>query len=458
VYCAQCGTECPSEYKFCKNCGGVLPQGNGNGAATSPGAPPQPVASPTYPGQPQVVYYATPQAAAQAHTAHQLDLLKTLRTRLQAIASTEDLQGFSLAEMFSEVFKRRSPAEVEDYLLVGTSKTTPPIDVVETGWPKPWLFFRVLAGLVVAFVGFTFTLYRFGSLNHIPAILMVGAFAVPMATLTFFFEMNTPRNVSVQRIATLLLWGAVVSLLFAMIGYSLPGLSSSPSLLVAGIVEECAKLATVILVIRSVKYKYILNGLLFGATVGAAFAAFETAGYAMLNQAPYIVQNGPQTVQMIPTSFFNGALIGLLKAGGDIFNPQQIGAAALSGASMMISELRGRAIDAPFTHIAWTAIAAAALWRVKKDQKFRFSMLKDPLFLKAFMIPIVLHTIWDFPYYQLPYYGNEILCGFIAWYVLFGLIQQGLRQVQQEQRTHLQTTLNHVEASLQSAPVAVTAS
>jgi len=46
--------------------------------------------------------------------------------------------------MFSEVFKRRGADEVEDYILVGTLRTTPPIDVVETGWPKPWLFFRLL--------------------------------------------------------------------------------------------------------------------------------------------------------------------------------------------------------------------------------------------------------------------------------------------------------------------------
>lgn len=430
MFCAQCGTECPPEYKFCKGCGVALPQSSSHPQGLPPAAPiPQAI----YVGAPQAMYYATPQAAAHAQAVNAQNLLKNLRGRLQAIASTEDLQGFSLTEMFSEVFKHRSPAELEDYLLVGTSKTTPPIDVVETGWPKPWLFFRVLAFLVVVFIGFTFTLIHFTSLYHIPAILMIGAFAVPMATLTFFFEMNTPRNVSVQRLITLLLSGAVVSLLFAMIGYSLPFLGSqNASLLAAGAVEECAKLATVVVVIRAVRYKYILNGLLFGATVGAGFAAFETAGYAMI---------GPEQ----SASFLNGVLAGLNQA------QPTFGSIALSGASMMIGELKSRAIDAPFTHIAWTAIAAAALWRVKKDQKFSFAMLTDRRFLKAFMIPIVLHTIWDFPFYQLPYHGNEILCGFIAWYVIFGLIQQGLHQVQDEQRTHLQATLNHVEASLQGA-------
>ena len=98
----------------------------------------------------QQVYYVSHQAAVLAHSAHRNHLIQGLRGRIQSLASTEDLEGFSLKEMFSEVFKRRSPDDVEDYLLVGTSKTTPPLEMVETGWPKPWLFFRVLAALVMA--------------------------------------------------------------------------------------------------------------------------------------------------------------------------------------------------------------------------------------------------------------------------------------------------------------------
>jgi hypothetical protein len=51
--------------------------------------------------------------------------------------------------------------------------------------------------------------------------------------------------------------------------------------------------------------------------------------------------------------------------------------------------------------------------------------------------------------------GNDILTGLISWYVVFGLVQQGLHQVKDEQKMHLQTTLDKVEASLQ-APGTVT--
>ncbi len=175
----------------------------------------------------------------------------------------------------------------------------------------------------------------------------------------------------------------------------------------AGIVEEVAKLLTVVIVVRSVRYKYILNGLLFGATVGAGFAAFETAGYA-LNQ-------------------------GLLP----------------SGVIGMLQILRERAFLTPWGHVAWTAIAAGAFWRVKRDQVLSVSMLFDSRFLKAFMIPVVLHMIWDAPW-QLPFDGNYILSAVVSWYVVFGLVQQGLRQVQEDQRAHLQSTLATVEAAMQT--------
>ena len=195
MFCGQCGTACLPEYRFCKNCGAAVgapengfavnvpevaavsvpavqaagqemqamaPAAYQNVAASVP-PPVPPVAPPgVYQAVPQPIYYVTQQAAAQAHTAHQNNLLSSLRGRIQSLASTESLEGFSLKDMFSEAFKRHGAAAVEDYMLVGTSKTTPPIEVVETGWPKPWLFFRLLAALVIAYVALTFLLHADG--------------------------------------------------------------------------------------------------------------------------------------------------------------------------------------------------------------------------------------------------------------------------------------------------------
>jgi hypothetical protein len=79
-------------------------------------------------------------------------------------------------------------------------------------------------------------------------------------------------------------------------------------------------------------------------------------------------------------------------------------------------------------------------------------MLLDINFLKAFIIPVSMHALWDAPdFMQLPFFGNSIITGLISWYVVFGLVQQGLKQVRDEQRSHLQQTLQTVEASMQPA-------
>ena len=453
MYCAKCGTECQPEFRFCKKCGAPVAVAAVSAElkevttahvvettvqtvaavqvpiapATAQAAPPPPPP----PGAPQAAYQqpvyqqAVYYVSAQARTLHQMNVLQSVRSRLLSMASTESLEGFSLTAMFSEVFKRRDTAMVEDYILVGTSKSTPPIELVETGWPKPWLFFRLLAALIIAYVGLTFLFMRTGNTNCVPGMMFLGAFAVPLATLVLFFELNTPRNVSVHVVAKLFLMGAVASLAVALLGYALPIFNIST--MEAGIVEECAKLLAVVIIMRGVRYKYILNGILFGATVGAGFAAFETAGYA-LNE---------------------GLLQGLLPSLQQGVNQTH---AMHAGVTAMLHLLLLRGVEAPLGHVAWTALSAGAFWRVKQDKPTSVAMLFNPSFLKAFAIPVVMHAVWDAPW-QLPFSGNQILTGLITWYVVFGLVQQGLRQVKAEQKLHLESTLAHVEAQLQ--PVAV---
>jgi RsiW-degrading membrane proteinase PrsW (M82 family) len=383
-----------------------------------------------YQGAAQAFHYVTPQAAAVAHSIQQTKLLHSLTDRIQSLASTERLEGFSLLQMFSEVFKRRGSQAVEDYILVGTDRTTPPIELIETGWPKPWLFFRLLAALIIAYVGLTILFMQTGNTNCVPGMMFLGAFAVPLATLTLFFELNTPRNVSIHIVGKLFLFGAVASLAVALLGYSLPIFDISE--MEAGIVEEVAKLLTVVVVMRSIRYKYILNGILFGATVGAGFAAFETAGYA-LNEG------------LLP-----GLILPLLKAGSA--GSAVYGPAMHQGVVAMLQILRLRGILAPLGHVAWTAIAAGAFWRVKMGRPTSIGMLFDHRFLKAFIIPVALHAIWDAPI-QLPFEGNQIVTGIITWYVVFGLVQQGLRQVKEGQKLQLESTLATVQASLQAPAV-----
>jgi RsiW-degrading membrane proteinase PrsW (M82 family) len=285
------------------------------------------------------------------------------------------------------------------------------------------MFFRQLALFAIAFAAL-YAVFKFtGNTPLVPAILFMGAFAVPVAVLIFLFEMNTPRDVSVVVLGKLFIMGGLAAICAVSFEYMNTLAGKLP-----GVVEETAKLAAVLLVMRSARYKYELNGILFGAAVGAGFAAFETSYYGLNAFLPALIQ-------------------GLVQQG------MQAQQAFTAATQTMVDSLVLRGILAPFGHMPWTAIAAGAFWRVKQDRPVSPSMLLDPSFLKTFAIPVAMHTLWDasvvFP--NIPSVLNVLLwigTGVTTWYVLFGLIQQGLRQVRDAQKSQLQTTLTNVEATL----------
>jgi protease PrsW len=356
-------------------------------------------------------------------------LLDSVGSRLNSLASTEKLEGFSLSEMFSEVFKKRTQEEVDEYFICGTSKTTPAIENAQTGWPKPWFFMRVMIFMGLIYFGFLLAWKEFGNSNLLPGLMMMGSLVLPLATVILFFELNTPRNISFHYILGLLCVGGVVSIFLSLIGFSISSLSSILGPPAAGIVEEIGKLLTVILVARNLKHKYVLNGLLFGAAVGAGFAVFESAGYAFRAFMETFVQGAVRT------------------------NLSQSTISAIAGGNMT-TNITIRGLLSPFCHVAWTAIAAGALWRVKGGRPFSPAMLADSTFLRAFIIPVVLHMIWNAGFIPSVFYLKQVILGLIGWFILFGIVQQGLKQVKSAQLEQAREELSRT----QSAITAVTGS
>ncbi|MDR3752243.1 MAG: PrsW family glutamic-type intramembrane protease [Terracidiphilus sp.] len=427
------------------------------GAYPGAQAPPPgmvPVTYQAYPGGPQQVYYV-PAQGMQPHGG--VGLLQSIQAQIRHIASTDQLEGFSLSQTFSETFKHHDPRAEEEYAMVGSALTTPPIEMVDTSWPKPWMFFRMLMLLGVAALVLWGVFYFTGQkeLNLLPALVFMGAFAMPLATLVFIFEMNTPRNVSVIQLGKLFLVGGVVGLCMAILEYQVQAIANFP-----GPIEESSKLLAVILVMygmRGAGYKFELNGILFGCAAGAGFACFETCGYALFNSgAGFVSVLQTETIQAVAKL-----------AQGQITQTQAVAAvnqATTDAVASMVSLLELRGVLAPFGHPVWTAIAAGAFWRVKQDRPTSLGMLTDGRFLMAFLIPVLMHTLWDitvtFPNLFNPttdsqqttdnwvLYGIMAFTAVISWYVLFTMIQQGLNQVRDVKKAQLQATLNHVEATL----------
>jgi RsiW-degrading membrane proteinase PrsW (M82 family) len=67
-----------------------------------------------------------------------------------------------------------------------------------------------------------------------------------------------------------------------------------------------------------------------------------------------------------------------------------------AGAMLVYVGFLVRGMLDPFAHIVWTAMSAAALWKVKGDQPFTFDMVQDSRFLRVFGIAVVLHMLWSY--------------------------------------------------------------
>ena len=302
----------------------------------------------------------------------------------------EKIEGFSLSALFSEVFRKHDPDEVECLLTVGTKITTPKLNASMGIMPNPWIFFRVLSGTVIAYLIFLFAWNKFHNINLIPGLIIIGSFAIPFSVLVLFFELNTPRNISIIKVVQLVVIGGAISLLVSLALFEITPLLGIFGASAAGVVEEAGKLAALLIALKNMpqeRYTYRLNALLLGAAVGTGFAAFESAGYA-------------------------------LRAG-------------LHDNSEMLALILLRGVMSPFAHIVWTAIAASAFWIAKGEEKDITKIVTSSRFLRIFLIPVVLHFIWNMPF-EGPFMAKYVIIGFVAWVVVISLIQSGLKEISEK--------------------------
>ena len=113
----------------------------------------------------------------------------------------------------------------------------------------------------------------------------------------------------------------------------------------------------------------------------------------------------------------------------------------------MVQVINMRCLLSPFSHIVWSAIAGCALWRVINGQKFSWRMLCDENFIRLLLVPVVLHMVWNSPL-QLPYFGTNIIVGFVGWFVCLSLVQEGLHEIVEEQKGEKKKNAAEVSGSM----------
>lgn len=358
-FCEHCGAKVSDDARFCSGCG----------APCAPG-----VGAPYHPGV--------------AATSGEETLMGKLTSTVNAFAGGEGAVIPPLREIFSETFRKHTNEEAEEIFICGTKSTTPELTLADTVWPKPWLYGRIMLAFLVAFIAMHLASSLANGGNAIIGVIILGAFTVPVGTMVFFFELNTPRNISFYNLLKVFLVGGCASLLFTLLLFNVfdyTGDDAYIAAIVIGIVEEIGKAGIVAYFIAKEKnIKYYFSGLLIGAAVGAGFAAFESAAYAL----------------------------NVLSAYGSY--------------DAMIENIFLRGVLAPGGHVVWAAMEGYAFMLAKGDRPLNSSCLQQASFWKVVIMPVAMHSVWDmFAAYLWVLFGLVAL----SWVVIFVIINNCLKQL-----------------------------
>lgn len=382
IKCKECGEEISSNAKVCPHCGykneiSVCPECG------------------------KEVNESDTNCPACGYPLHKKTANNIITENLDKITGVKSESYVSFKDLFKGAFKKHTSDDLDDIFVCGTKATTPDVKNINPQNAGAWVYLKIFIFFLIAYVPVRIGYISYGNANFLPALIMLGAFAMPVTVLIFFFEINIFKNIPFYRVVEYFILGGSLSLITAILFFELDlntDISTYMGALMVGLIEEAAKATIVTLFLfRDKKCKYILNGLLIGAAVGAGFAAFETAGYILRYGMNY-------------------------------------------GVATMLGTIKVRGFLAPGGHVAWAAIEGAALMLVKGFDKLEKKHLNDKRFLLICLIPIVLHGIWDMPI-NLPFYGVPIIMTVLAWIVIIYFINLGLKQVDEAKK--LEVTENN---------------
>jgi len=217
---------------------------------------------------------------------------------------------------------------------------------------RPWTWVVVLLTGLGLFELVRRVLLATGNPNLVPSLILLGAVVGPAAFVAFVW--GRPGSFAVDPVLVVLVAcvGGVVGVVTAgLLDYDV--LRELGPLRVAGVgvIEESAKLLGPAVVLLYAHDRRTAAGLLLGVASGAGYAALESTGYA---------------------------LVAFLGAPGDVAAVDQT--------------LLVRGVLSPVTHMAWTGLAAAALWTAVRRRGNPRVMGR---FAGVFLGVVAMHTAWD---------------------------------------------------------------
>ncbi|MFE8946449.1 PrsW family intramembrane metalloprotease [Streptomyces sp. NPDC007856] len=231
---------------------------------------------------------------------------------------------------------------------------------------------RITAGLWRRFAGgglalwalIAWVTYETRNGTPLPTLILLGSFLVPVAFMLWAYERHG-RDLGVSAILGSFLAGGTLGVLGASLSdshvlYPSPGMFTG-----VGLIEEAAKLAALVFVLRrQPAIRGLRAGLVLGAAVGFGFAALESAGYAF-NAA--VSTEGTDLRALLETETLRGLLApfghGLWTAiaGGVLLSRRR-----LSGHFRVSAPVVGTCLGVTLLHALWDSTRGIAVWVVAR--------------------------------------------------------------------------------------------
>lgn len=213
-------------------------------------------------------------------------------------------------------------------------------------------WFQVLVGGLILFVLLQRAIQQTHNPNYAPALLLIGAFLVPVTFVLWLYEHALPEQLAPHVVIWNFVWGGVLGATVAgTLEYDTYRSLGFLPLIAVGVIEELSKLIVPLVVYLFGRSRSEATGLVLGVASGMGFAALETMGYGF---------------------------VALLASRGNV--------------GLVETILLVRGLLSPAGHAAWTGLVTATLWRERAQTGH--GLIRGATW-RALLLAIILHTLWD---------------------------------------------------------------
>ena len=136
---------------------------------------------------------------------------------LDKITGAKSESYVTFKDLFKNTFKKHTEEELDEVFVCGSDKTTPKVKDINPKDASAWVYLKIFIFFLLAYIPTRIGYINYGNDNFLPGLIMLGAFAMPVTVLIFFYEINIFRNIPFYKVLKYFILGGALSLIIAIL-------------------------------------------------------------------------------------------------------------------------------------------------------------------------------------------------------------------------------------------------